>query len=93
MANDPTLKLLQKIAVSHAEAGSDMVAPSDMMDGRIAAIRSALDQSYLTNTPILSYAAKFSSAYYGPFVTRRIRLPPLATVKLIKCPRRMLARH
>jgi porphobilinogen synthase len=67
VANDPTLKLLQKIAVSHAEAGSDMVAPSDMMDGRIAAIRGALDQQGFTSTPILSYAAKFSSAYYGPF--------------------------
>ncbi|HTA75757.1 MAG TPA: porphobilinogen synthase, partial [bacterium] len=67
VANDPTLKLLQKIAVSHAEAGSDMVAPSDMMDGRVAAIRSALDQNHRMNTPILSYAAKFSSAYYGPF--------------------------
>jgi porphobilinogen synthase len=67
VANDPTLKLLQKIAVSHAEAGSDMVAPSDMMDGRVAAIREALDKRGFTPTPILSYAAKFSSAYYGPF--------------------------
>jgi porphobilinogen synthase len=67
VANDPTLKLLKKIAVSHAEAGADMVAPSDMMDGRVRAIRVALDQDGLTNTPILSYAAKFSSAYYGPF--------------------------
>jgi porphobilinogen synthase len=67
VANDPTLKLLQKIAVSHAQAGADMVAPSDMMDGRIAAIREALDQNHLSNTPILSYAAKFSSSYYGPF--------------------------
>jgi porphobilinogen synthase len=67
VANDPTLKLLQKIALSHAEAGSDMVAPSDMMDGRIAAIREALDEKGFSNLPILSYAAKFSSAYYGPF--------------------------
>jgi porphobilinogen synthase len=67
VANDPTLKLLQKIAVSQVEAGSDMVAPSDMMDGRIAAIRKALDERGFTPTPILSYAAKFSSAYYGPF--------------------------
>jgi porphobilinogen synthase len=67
VANEPTLKLLQKIAVSHAEAGSDMVAPSDMMDGRIAAIREALDKQSLAHTLILSYAAKFSSAYYGPF--------------------------
>ncbi len=67
VANDPTLKLLQKIALSHAEAGADMVAPSDMMDGRISAIRKALDQKGFEDTPILSYAAKFSTAFYGPF--------------------------
>ncbi len=67
VANDPTLKLLQKIALSHAEAGADMVAPSDMMDGRVAAIREALDGNGFENTPVLSYAAKFSSSYYGPF--------------------------
>jgi porphobilinogen synthase len=65
--NDPTLGLLAKAAVSHAEAGADMVAPSDMMDGRVAAIRAALDQAGHTETPIMSYAAKFASAYYGPF--------------------------
>ena len=67
VTNDTTLKLLQKIAVSHAESGSDMMAPSDMMDGRIGAIRGALDRKGFINKPILSYAAKFSSVYYGPF--------------------------
>lgn len=65
--NDVTLELLAKEAVSHAEAGADMVAPSDMMDGRVAAIRSALDEENLTNVPIMSYAAKYASGYYGPF--------------------------
>ncbi len=67
IANDRTLKLLARTAVSHAEAGADVVAPSDMMDGRVAAIRKALDAGGLEDTPILSYAAKFASAYYGPF--------------------------
>ena len=67
VANDPTLGLLQKIALSHAQAGADMVAPSDMMDGRIGAIRKALDRKGFTDTPILSYAAKFSTCFYGPF--------------------------
>jgi porphobilinogen synthase len=67
IANDRTLKLLARTAVSHAEAGADLVAPSDMMDGRVAAIRQALDAGGLEDTPILSYAAKFASAYYGPF--------------------------
>jgi porphobilinogen synthase len=65
--NDATLELLAKAAVSHAEAGADIVAPSDMMDGRVAAIRSALDQKGYTDMPILSYAAKYASAFYGPF--------------------------
>ncbi|MCP5522189.1 MAG: porphobilinogen synthase [Verrucomicrobiales bacterium] len=65
--NDPSLKLLADTARSQAEAGADIVAPSDMMDGRIGAIRAALDQAGLTETPILSYAAKYSSAFYGPF--------------------------
>jgi porphobilinogen synthase len=65
--NDDTLDILAKIAVSHAKAGADMVAPSDMMDGRVAAIREALDENQLENTPIMSYAAKYCSAYYGPF--------------------------
>ena len=65
--NDATLPLLAKTAVSHVEAGADMVAPSDMMDGRVAAIREALDEGDLTTTPIMSYAVKYASAYYGPF--------------------------
>lgn len=65
--NDPSLKLLARAAASHAEAGADVVAPSDMMDGRVAAIRQKLDAGGFEETPILSYAAKFSSAYYGPF--------------------------
>jgi porphobilinogen synthase len=65
--NDPTLELLAQTAVSHADAGADIVAPSDMMDGRVAAIRAALDESGHANTPILSYAAKYASAFYGPF--------------------------
>ncbi len=67
VVNDETLEILQKIAVSHAVAGADMVAPSDMMDGRIAAIRKALDDTGFANTPIMSYAAKFASHFYGPF--------------------------
>jgi porphobilinogen synthase len=65
--NDPTLKLLAQTAASHAEAGADMVAPSDMMDGRVRAIREKLDALGFTETPIMSYAAKYASAFYGPF--------------------------
>ncbi|WMW22278.1 porphobilinogen synthase [Methanolobus mangrovi] len=65
--NDPTLPLLGKTAVSHAKAGADMVAPSGMMDGMITAIRSALDDNNFHNIPIMSYAAKYSSSFYGPF--------------------------
>jgi porphobilinogen synthase len=65
--NDPTLELLARTAVTLAQAGADVVAPSDMMDGRVAAIRRALDAASLANTPILSYASKFASAFYGPF--------------------------
>lgn len=65
--NDETLKLLQKVAVSQAEAGADIIAPSDMMDGRIAAIRDALDENNFPNVSIMSYAVKYASAYYGPF--------------------------
>ncbi len=65
--NDPTLELLQKEAVSHARAGADMVAPSDMMDGRVKAIRDALDKEGFSHIPIMSYAAKYASAFYGPF--------------------------
>ncbi len=65
--NDATLDLLARIAVSHAQAGADMVAPSDMMDGRVGFIRESLDEEGFSATPIMSYAAKYCSAYYGPF--------------------------
>jgi porphobilinogen synthase len=67
VANDPTLEILARTAVSQAKAGADVVAPSDMMDGRVGAIRKALDAAGLAQTPILSYASKFASAFYGPF--------------------------
>jgi porphobilinogen synthase len=65
--NDPSLKLLAQTAASHAEAGADIIAPSDMMDGRVRAIRAELDEKGFADTPIMSYAAKFASAFYGPF--------------------------
>src|SRR5436190_22133591 len=65
--NDPTLKLLSDSALSHVRAGADMVAPSDMMDGRVAAIRQALDSEGFTNMPIMAYSAKYASGFYGPF--------------------------
>ena len=65
--NDKTLELLAKTALSHAQAGADMVAPSDMMDGRVAAIRHILDENNYKDTPIMSYAVKYASAFYGPF--------------------------
>jgi porphobilinogen synthase len=65
--NDATLELLAREAVSHAKAGADMVAPSDMMDGRVAVIREALDEEGFSETPIMSYAVKYASAFYGPF--------------------------
>ncbi len=65
--NDPSVQRLAAVALSHARAGADVVAPSDMMDGRVAAIRETLDQGGFERVPILSYAAKFASAYYGPF--------------------------
>jgi len=67
IVNDATLEILTRTAVSQARAGIDIVAPSDMMDGRVAAIRAGLDQAGFTNTPILAYAAKFASGFYGPF--------------------------
>ena len=67
IANDETVELLVKEALSHAEAGADMVAPSDMMDGRVSAIRRALDENGFKNVPIMSYAAKYASSFYGPF--------------------------
>jgi porphobilinogen synthase len=65
--NDPTLELLAREALSHVRAGADMVAPSDMMDGRVAAIRHALDRENFSHIPIMAYSAKFASAFYGPF--------------------------
>jgi porphobilinogen synthase len=65
--NDPTLEILAKVALSHAEAGADIVAPSGMMDGMVAAIRESLDEKGFENTPILSYAVKYASSFYGPF--------------------------
>jgi porphobilinogen synthase len=65
--NDATLELLAREALSHVQAGADIVAPSDMMDGRVAAIRAALDNEHFTHIPILAYSAKFASAFYGPF--------------------------
>ena len=65
--NDKTLELLSKTALSHVQAGADMVAPSDMMDGRVAAIRETLDQNGFVNVPIMSYAVKYASSFYGPF--------------------------
>jgi porphobilinogen synthase len=67
VANDETLELLARTAVSHVESGADAVAPSDMMDGRVAALRTALDEAGYESAPILSYAAKYASAFYGPF--------------------------
>ncbi|MCW9707065.1 porphobilinogen synthase [Fodinibius salsisoli] len=65
--NDASVEVLSKVAVSHAEAGADMVAPSDMMDGRIGAMREALDEAEFTHTGIMAYSAKYASSYYGPF--------------------------
>ena len=67
--NDRTLPVIARTALSHVEAGADMVAPSDMMDGRVKAIRKALDEKEFQNIPILAYAAKYASAFYGPFRT------------------------
>lgn len=67
IANDETLPLLARTAVSHAEAGADFIAPSDMMDGRVAAVRGELDKQGFSQIPVISYAVKYASAYYGPF--------------------------
>ena len=82
--NDPTLEVLGKIAVSHARAGADMVAPSGMMDGMVGAIRMALDAGGFENIPIMSYAAKYHSCFYGPF--RKLQNPviPSGTVQPIR---------
>ena len=78
VANDETLELLARTAVSHVEAGADVVCPSDMMDGRVAAIR-ALDDAGLEQTPIVAYSAKYASAFYGPFREAADRRPRSAT--------------
>jgi porphobilinogen synthase len=65
--NDPSVELLTRVALSHMESGADIVAPSDMMDGRVGAIREALDEAGYTETPIMAYSAKYASAFYGPF--------------------------
>jgi porphobilinogen synthase len=67
VANDPTLEHLARMALAHARAGADVVAPSDMMDGRVGAIRELLDEEGFVDTPIMSYSVKYASAYYGPF--------------------------
>jgi len=77
--NDATLELLARTAVSHARAGADVIAPSDMMDGRVGAIRSELDAEGFEELPILAYAAKFASAFYGPFREAAGSTPPPAT--------------
>ncbi len=73
--NDATLPLLAQMALSHAEAGADMVAPSDMMDGRVCGIRDVLDKNGYTNIPIMSYAAKYASSFYGPFREAALSAP------------------
>src|SRR5207244_8435522 len=65
--NDESLELLSQMALSHVEAGADMVAPSDMMDGRVGALRKTLDESGFSNTPVMAYSAKYASGFYGPF--------------------------
>ncbi|MGZ5287799.1 MAG: porphobilinogen synthase, partial [Flavisolibacter sp.] len=67
IVNDPTVEALVKMSISHAAAGADMVAPSDMMDGRIGAIRSGLEENHFTNVGIMAYSAKYASCFYGPF--------------------------
>ena len=80
--NDATVEVLVKQALSHADAGADVVAPSDMMDGRIGAIRQALENNGHINTKILAYSAKYASAFYGRFETLSVQQPTLA--RLIK---------
>lgn len=82
--NDPTLTLLAKTAVSHAEAGADILSPSDMMDGRVAFIRQALDDAGYQNVSIMAHCAKFASAFSGLFATRQIQHPSLVIAKPIK---------
>lgn len=82
--NDETLPLLSKMAVSLAKAGADIIAPSDMMDGRVSAIRNALDENGLINTPIMSYSAKFASGYYSPFRDAAESAPEFGDRKAIR---------
>lgn len=82
--NDKTLSFLDKIAVSHAKAGAHMVAPSDMMDGRILSMRNALDEAGFVNVGIMSYYAKYCSAFYGPFREAANSAYNLVIEKLIK---------
>ena len=79
--NDATLPLLAAMAVAHARAGADVVAPSDMMDGRVAAIREALDEASYQETPIMAYSAKYASAFYGPFREAADSTPPRAPTR------------
>ena len=81
---DATLDLLAKTALSHVEAGADMVAPSDMMDGRVRAIRECLDKAGHKETPIMSYAVKYASAFYGPFRDAAGSAHLLETVKVTR---------
>ena len=97
IANDPTVDQLVRAAVSHAAAGADIVAPSDMMDGRVGAIRQALDERGFENTAIMSYAAKYCSAFYGPFrdaagVGAEVRRPRDRTRWIRPTPTRRCAR-
>ena len=82
--NDKTLELLAREAVSHAQTGADIIAPSDMMDGRIGAIEKALDANGFSDTPIMAYSAKYSSAFYGHFARRPNRHRNSATAKLTR---------
>lgn len=82
--NDKTLELLCKVSLSHVRAGADMVAPSDMMDGRVLAIRHALDSEGFTHIPIMAYSAKYASAFYGPFRDAAAPRPPSATAAPIR---------
>jgi porphobilinogen synthase len=91
--NDETVSLLAKEAVSHAEAGADMIAPSDMMDGRVAAIRKALDYKGFTKIPIMSYAAKYSSGFYGPFRDAAESTPAFGDRKSHRWILEMLTKH
>ena len=92
IVNDATLELLARTSVSLARAGIDIIAPSDMMDGRVAAIRKALDEANLSNTPILSYAAKFASAFYGPFREAADSAPQFGDRRSYQMDRRQFAR-